>query len=492
MADETPKNDGNGDAGDGLPAFSEQDKARARQWFAKAQQVLDTRSYDYAIESFINGLQHWPEAVEEGHKPLYAAALFRAAAGGKKPGTMEQFKHPTGGKDAKKAMLNAEFLMAKDPKNPGHLEAVFKNATKARFYDAAMWVGPVYQDAILAEKKPSPSRYRLLVDTYCEIGEAQTERNPAMAIEALQRAVMGMARYRQADPKNLDLTKEQTDLATRLTILKGRYEDAESFKDSIENAEAQKDIQDTERVVQSDQRLDELIQHARDELAVDPDDHARINKLIDLLVKRENDDVENEAIETLHVAYKRTNHYPFKMRADDIKIRQLNRKSRHIVAQGDREAARKQYREQLKFELRVFRERCEQYPTDMRVRFEFGKRLFQAHNYDNAIPILQQARNDPKYRTRCNFHIGRCFFELGYQDQAIGVLNEAIHSYEIEGDATSKDLHYWLGRAHEAAGQPAEALKVYGQLLQWDYNYRDVRKRMDDLRKGGGDGQAAT
>jgi hypothetical protein len=31
-------------------------------------------------------------------------------------------------------------------------------------------------------------------------------------------------------------------------------------------------------------------------------------------------------------------------------------------------------------------------------------------------------------------------------------------------------------------------LKIYGQLIQWDYNYRkgDVRKRIDDLRSSQG------
>jgi len=52
-------------------------------------------------------------------------------------------------------------------------------------------------------------------------------------------------------------------------------------------------------------------------------------------------------------------------------------------------------------------------------------------------------------------------------------------------DDLGKQLHYWLGRTYEGAGQTEDALKVYGQLIQWDYNYRkgDVRKRIDELRK---------
>ena len=48
-------------------------------------------------------------------------------------------------------------------------------------------------------------------------------------------------------------------------------------------------------------------------------------------------------------------------------------------------------------------------------------------------------------------------------------------------------MHYRLGRAFEADGRVDDALKTYGQLIQWDYNYRngEVRKRLDALKAGG-------
>ena len=51
-------------------------------------------------------------------------------------------------------------------------------------------------------------------------------------------------------------------------------------------------------------------------------------------------------------------------------------------------------------------------------------------------------------------------------------------------DELGKQLHYRLGRAYEADGRTADALKIYGQLIQWDYNYRngEVRKRLDALK----------
>ena len=123
----------------------------------------------------------------------------------------------------------------------------------------------------------------------------------------------------------------------------------------------------------------------------------------------------------------------------------------------------------------------------MRIRYQYGVRLFKAHKYDDAIPVLQEARNDPKTRFQCALYIGRCFFEKKYASQAADTFQGALAHYEIPDDELGKDLRYWLGRSYEADGKVEEALKEFGQLIQWDYNYRDVRKRIDDLRNGGQD-----
>ncbi len=458
------------------------DMAAARQWFQKARALVDTKSYDYAIEAFINGLERWPQAVEEGYKPLYYAAMMRAAAGGKKPGTFEAFKYPTSGKDLRKALLNAVFLMAKDPKNPVYLEPAFRNAVKLGFDEVAMWLGQNFFDACQAEKKPSPQRYRLLADLYEEIGERQDRLgNESMAIEAMKRAVAAMERLCQVDMKNLDLSNDRKNLQAKLHIIEARLK--EDFTKSIRDAGAQADLRDRDREVQADERMDQLVAKARADVAANPDVAAKVFSLVDLLCKREQDRYENEAVETLLAAYHKSDNYAFKMRADDIRMRQLNRKRRELLKDGDREGAKKLIREQLRLELGIFQERVKQYPTDLRIRFEFGLRLFRANRFDDAIPVFQEARNDPKVRTQCNSYIGRCFYEKGYYDQAIDVINQAVGNYELQGDDVSKDLQYWLGRSHEAAGHTPEALKAYGQVLQWDYNYRDVRERMDNLRK---------
>jgi tetratricopeptide (TPR) repeat protein len=230
--------------------------------------------------------------------------------------------------------------------------------------------------------------------------------------------------------------------------------------------------------------MEELIASARAAYEASPQERKVVYDLVDLLCRRDDEREEKEAIGILVKAYKETNEYPFRLRAEDIRIRQLTRRQRALKDAGEKEALRHHKSEQLKFELSVFKERVRQYPTDMRVRYKYGELLFKAGRFDDAIPVLQEARNDPKARFQCSLFIGRCFFEKGYHSQAIETFKEAIAGKETPDDSAGKELHYWLGRAYESDGQTPDALKTYGQLIQWDYNYRDgdVRKRIDGLK----------
>ena len=44
---------------------------------------------------------------------------------------------------------------------------------------------------------------------------------------------------------------------------------------------------------------------------------------------------------------------------------------------------------------------------------------------------------------------------------------------------------YWLGRSQESAGQIEGARETYGSIVQLDYNYRDVRVKLDSLPPAG-------
>jgi len=217
----------------------------------------------------------------------------------------------------------------------------------------------------------------------------------------------------------------------------------------------------------------------------------KINKLVDVLCETEKPEDEKEAIEILELAFEQTQQFRFQQRRGEIRIKQLSRRvrrSRRALKDAPENAenkakAQESARQLLRVELDHYKLCFENYPTDMGIKCEYGKRLFQAKQYEEAIPIFQQSRTDPRFRVRSLHYIGLCFFHTEWYPESITSFGEALEAVDNKEDDTGKELRYHLGRAHEEEGQIAEALEQYRKIAQIDYNYRDVKSRVDTLRK---------
>jgi len=469
---------------------SDADKARARQWFKKAADVRERREYDYAIECFITGLGYWPEATEEGHMPLRSVALQRQQTGGKKPGLMDTMKKSMTGKDLKKNMLNAEHLLALDPFNPSYADGLLKNAAKGRFLETLKWAAPVVLETLKKDKKPSKQRFQVFREALVEAAEHAATLNASGVETALLTQALDSMDYLMArSPGDDALRNELRDLAGRLTIAKGKYEQADDFRDSLQNADKQKLLHDSERMRQSEESLEALVEAARKEYEANRDMPAKINSYVDMLLKSERKKEEDVAIQILTDAYGRARNYSYKQKADDIRLQQLRRKTAVLRAKAkksglpeDEQQARLAGMEQRETMLDIYRERVEKYPTDLRHKYKLGQALFETAAFDEAIPVLQSAQQDPRYRTRCQLLLGRSFYDKQAPAQAVEVLREAIAKYEFTDDM-SKELLFWLARSLKAATKIDEAKEAYGRLLRQDYNYRngDARKELEEL-----------
>jgi len=475
------------------PAISDEAIKMAKKFFQHAITVSDTRNYDYAIELFLQGLAKAPQAVEEGHKPLRETSLKRKVTGGKKAGLVESFKRTHfNGKDSTQGFINAEYLLAKDPLNVVHAEALVKCLDQAEYPEALIWALGVALDLIRQEKKINLPRLLMIANLYEKVGTYYDKQDkPDLAVTIYQSALSALETGIPLDTKQVyDFVGKQRDLAGRLTILRGRYERATGFQESIQNAEGQKAILDQDRIVKSEELIEQLLAKARGELQQNPDTPGKINAVVDLLLQRGKPADEQEAINLLQAAFGRTHQYALKFRADDVRIRQLTR-----TAQSLKEAAGQKDDPDLKtkadqaqkaldeLDLEVWQERIKEYPTDTKMKFEYGRRLHKLKRFDEAIPVLQEVLSNPKYAVRARYYIGTAFFQKGWHSQAVDTLTEAIEGYEIQGDNLGKDMHYWLARSYEGGGQKDQALKTYSKLIQWDFNYRDARVRIDNLQK---------
>src|SRR5690606_27663991 len=130
---------------------------------------------------------------------------------------------------------------------------------------------------------------------------------------------------------------------------------------------------------------------------------------------------------------------------------------------------KQQYRlarsEELQTLIDVFRERVSKYPTDLRMKAKLGEALFRTRQYDEAIPVLQAAQNDPRSRTKCQLMIGRAFMETGNPQQAVEVLAEAISHHDRDDDVAC-ELLYNQGLALETCGRTDDARAALGRVVR--------------------------
>lgn len=127
--------------------------------------------------------------------------------------------------------------------------------------------------------------------------------------------------------------------------------------------------------------------------------------------------------------------------------------------------------------------RVDQNPTDPVSRYELGQAYFNAGDYSNAIPHLQQAKRNPHIQSKVLLLLGLTFKAKGMLDMAAKQLSDALGDL-VGMDNTKKEVLYEKGLIHEAMGDNAGALEAFKQIYEVDYGYRDVAQRVESSYGG--------
>ncbi len=459
-----------------MPDTDEQMLDKARAFFERARNVAETDNFDYAIDLYLEGLRCAPDALHEGHIPLCELAFRRQGKGGKKPSMLERVKRLRG-KTPLEQMLNAEYLFAKDPNHLPYAEAMLKAAAAGGYKKTAVWLANLVFQTNNAAAKPSFQTYVLLKDCYAAVGEFDK------ALVACQRAI-------KLKPEDAELADEFKELSAELTVARGRYDMEGDFRQSIKDREVQEKLQAQDSVVKTEDYRLSAVKEARDAFAREPNVPQNIFNLAEALSDLRNEQAENEAIELLEDIYEAKSDFSYKEEAGKLRIKQLKRmvKEARSAAEVDPEDEKAKSRlSELSArlnsaELEHYRLCVENYPTDLRARYEYGVRLLRDGRYDEAIPFFQEAQRDPRRKISAMDKIGLSFFMKGWYADAIDVFTKAIDSYEIKDDGVAKELRYNLARAYEAQGDGEKALELYRKIAQLDFAYKDVHQRIDKLR----------
>jgi tetratricopeptide (TPR) repeat protein len=454
----------------------ERNLEKARAFFNRAEEVASADNFDYAIDLYLEGLRLCPDALEDGHAPLRRLALIRQAKGGKKPSLLEKAKRLAHKKKPLEQMLNAEYLLAKDPDCLAYAEDMLKAAVAGGYHRTAEWIAQLIFDANRASSKPSLATYLLLKDSYAKMGLY------SKAVAACQHAL-------ELNPNNDALRDEFKNLCASMTLEEGKYGQKTDFRSSIKNKEFQDRLHSQEQAVKSAEYKQRAVLEARKLVKQDPT-VTNILQLAQALADLDTEESWAEMTQLLQTNYEKTRDFTFKRKLGELQIRRLKEQIRQIYQKmqekPDDEGLRSRFQALTslldKTELEHYRECAANYPTDYQVKYEYGRCLLKNHRYDEAIPLFQEAQQNPRLRAAALDKAGVCFLLKGWYEDAIDLFKEALKQCAPQETALAKEITYDLARAYEAAGHTEQALEIYRKLAQTDFNYKDVSQRIDKLR----------
>ncbi len=452
-------------------AQAAEDQARkakkAKAFFDRADQVAGTGNWDFAIEMYCEGLRLNPVEMERGHIRLRDVSLKRKMQGGKAAGMGDRRKHKPG-KDPAANLANAAYLLAKDPGSETLMEMLLKAAVEVGDPVVIRWIGEIMLESQKQASKPNKRFCAVIMDSMADA------KHYDLAIKACNLA-------QSVSPDDPILESRLGELGAEYTLQKGQYGVEGDFSKGVKDLDRQKELIQKDMLVKDEGFLQQQIAKSEKDYLESPLMPGKINSYVDALLKFEDESYENQAIDVLNKAFVDTKAYQFKMRVGDVKIRQMSRRFRKLKDTGDRDGATKAARDQLTFEVAEYRERASNYPTDLALKYELGRRLFLAGEYDDAIGYLQQAQRDPRRFVSVMNYLGLAFMRKDWWQEAIDTFLKVL-----DGDVSedkSKDIRYNLGLCFEKLNKLDKAQEQFSQLAQVDFNFKDVRTRLEAIRK---------
>ena len=293
-------------------------------------------------------------------------------------------------------------------------------------------------------------------------------------------AIVCWTRVHQAKSDDAEAMKAIGDLTVEKTIQKGGYENAESATDV--KAEPQR-AADARQAADTQQSPEKRLEKA---IAKDPADSSNYLQLAELHLHNEN---LKEAEEVLARALEASGgELSIRERLEDVQVRFR----RHQVAQGKKRAEsektpeaielfRKLADELNRFELEVFRTRCDRYPANMAFKYELGLRLKRAKMFREAIKPLQAAREDPRFKGEVLLSLGECFQQIKQYKLAMSNYEGAVKAITDGSGEGQKLALYRAGGLAMALKDLDKADQFLTELAGLEFDFKDVAERLDKI-----------
>ncbi|TVQ64589.1 MAG: hypothetical protein EA379_01070 [Phycisphaerales bacterium] len=461
------------------------DPAKAARFFDRAKAVYESTNFEYATTLWLQGLRMDPTSVDGLEQFFLSAQAYAGAAKRDKP-SKEQAKN-FGGKGPLEKYLEELLHWGIKPTDVTRAVRAIEQAAKMGLSEPGYWIGERALPMALRDK-PKKDQLLKLMQAFKKL-------------EAFDLAVRAGEQAMALDRGDTNLDAEVRNLSAQMTMSRGGYErsgEEGGYRTNVRNSEAQRRLAEESQIVKSEDAATRVVEASKADWETRPTDRNAIARYARALQDRGLPEDEKTAFELLMNAYKETSEYRFRQWAGDLRIRHARRKLAKIrdavKAKPDdaelQEKLRKGAEAFTRMEIEEFKQRVENYPTDLGMKYELGVRHFQVGEHEEAISLFQEAQGDPKTRSRCLNYLGQSFLKLGWLDEAIDTFQRASESMESQKDELALDVRYGLmqalerkAREHNDLSAAEEAYKIGSGIAVQQINFRDIRARRDALQK---------
>ena len=477
----TPPGAGGNGSGGGVPREPE----KAAKFFTHARTAHDSTNYEYAMQLWLGGLRFDPGSMNGTESFLRSAQAFVGESGGKRPG--KDVANAISGRTEVDKYLGALLDWAVKPQDSGIGVKAFELAAGLQLAEPAYFVGEFVLGAAMQDKKPRKDVLVKVMDCFAKLG-------------AFDRALKAGEFAYRLDNTDGALGAHVRNLAAQATMNRGGYDktgEAGGFRANIRDADKQRQLDESERIVKTDEVKDRVLAGAEEEFKKRADDIPTLKRLVQALTERGRPEDEERALQVLGEAYERTQQYEFRSRAGEIRLRRQLRPVRELRARAETNPNDQALKEQLhaaetayiEAEVAELLAKAEAYPTDLTIKFELGGRLYKLGKHWEAIEQLQEAQNEPKNRADALRYMAYAFLKVDYLDESIETFKRALETKDLLPNQLL-ELRYGLllallKRAETARDLAAaeEADKLASSIAMQQISYKDIRQLREKIKK---------
>jgi tetratricopeptide (TPR) repeat protein len=446
--------------------------------YAKAKEASDRGNHDYAITMLRDIVLAHPTFLE-ARRLLRANQIAKSRTVSSLARSMSQVKiapmvisgRNTLKKSPLEALAAAEEILAIDPASSSGNELLADAAEAAGLHETVILAYETLRDA----KPDDIENLKKLAKAYLAIGQGE-------------KAAKVYEKVLQIRSNDGEAIKGLKDASAMVASATGGWETGGDFRASLKNADEARKLEQASKVAASEESIHEQIATLYGQLDQSAPNLALVKKIAALYEKAK--DLEN-AISWYEYAFEIANRAEpsIERTIGNLKMQQfeatLTTKEQELAATTD-EAARAALQAEVdalraqKVEnvLQAARDRVERYPNDLQLRFELGQALYNAGQYKDAVPELQQALRQPSVRHRAYNYLGLCYAKRNMLDLAAKQFETAAAEM-LAMDNTKKEIVYNLGCVLEQAGKKEAALEQFKIIYEVDSKYRDVSDRVE-------------